>query len=384
MKDKNFNVNQNRAIRYGEGPLLIVAGPGSGKTTVLTHRIKYIIDDLHAAPESVLVMTFSRAAAEEMKERFLNTGTIGADKVVFGTFHSVFYKVLKTAYGKLARNYIFDDESQDKIRFDEMLELTAELLREREDICKQIRKKYRWVLVDEFQDIDRLQYEILRLIAPPCSRVNLTAVGDDDQSIYAFRGADPGIMLGFEKDYPGTEKVILDVNYRSMEEITGVAMRLIRHNVRRFDKNIVSAKGRGGEVRILEFSDAKEEYSYIADEIGKSIKEGRAAGKIAVLHRNNAQPWQFEGLMMDRGLNGINLMTFHKSKGLEFEEVWIIDANDRVIPGAGSYSEETVEEERRAFYVAMTRAKYKLRICYSRKYKKHLVSRSVFIEECIK
>ena len=384
MKDKSFNTNQNKAVSYGEGPLLIVAGPGSGKTTVLTHRIKYIIDNLHAAPESVLVMTFSRAAAEEMKERFLNMGVKGADKVVFGTFHSVFYRVLQTAYGRLARNYIFDDESENAAKFDEMLKLTEELFKERKDIREKVINKYRWILLDEFQDIDRLQYEIVRLIAPPERHPNLTVVGDDDQSIYAFRGADPKIMLGFGQDYPGTEKIVLDVNYRSKSEITSAAMRLIRHNEYRFEKDIKSFNGSGGDVKILEFKDVRSEYGYIADEIVSSIRQGMEAKKIAVLHRNNAQPWQFEALLRDKGVTGVHLMTFHKSKGLEFEEVWMIDADEIVTPGTKTGKQEDIEEERRLFYVAITRAKEKLRICYGMEYKNRHTVRSRFVDECIK
>ena len=384
MKADRFSTNQYKAVSSGEGPLLIVAGPGSGKTTVLTARINYIIENLHADPGSVLVMTFSRAAAAEMKERFMSTGTRGGEKVCFGTFHSVFYRVLRIAYGRLARNYIFDDESGDRIRFDEMLSLTEELLREREDICRQIRKKYRWILIDEFQDIDDLQFEIVKLIAPPDASPNLTVVGDDDQSIYAFRGADPNIMLGFEKNYPGAKKIVLDINFRSMEEIITAAGRMIKHNIHRFDKDITSHRGRGASVRVLEFEDTRSEYLYVTEEIKRSISEGRDADGIAVLHRNNMQPWELSHLFRENEINGVHLMTFHKSKGLEFTEVWIIDAADGVTPGMKDNSEEELEEERRVFYVAMTRARDRLNICCPKLFRNRNVSRSHFIDEFLR
>lgn len=381
MKADRFSARQHEAVSSGEGPLLIVAGPGSGKTTVLTARIEYIIRNLQADPGSILVMTFSRAAAAEMKERFLSTGASGADKVCFGTFHSVFYRVLKTAYGKLARNYIFDDEARDRIRFDEMLSMTEELLREREDICRQIRKKYRWILIDEFQDIDDLQFEIIKMIAPPGEYPNLTVVGDDDQSIYAFRGANPKIMLDFEKTYPRTQKVMLDINFRSGKEITAAALRLIGMNRKRFFKKISSNRGTGASVRIFEFETAMDEYIYTADRIKDSIRQGCRPENIAVLHRNNMQPWEFSHLLRDKGIDGVRLMTFHRSKGLEFSEVWIIDADEGVTPDIKAVTDEEMEEERRVFYVAMTRARDRLNICLSFKYKNHVMRRSRFIDE---
>lgn len=384
LKADRFSARQYEAISSGEGTLLIVAGPGSGKTTVLTARIEYIIRNLQADPGSILVMTFSRAAAAEMKERFLSTGASGADKVCFGTFHSVFYRVLRTAYGKLARNYIFDDEAQDRIRFDEMLSMTEELLREREDICRQIRKKYRWILIDEFQDIDDLQFEIVKLIAPPGENPNLTVVGDDDQSIYAFRGANPKIMLDFEKTYPGTRKVILDINFRSGGEITGAALRLIERNKNRFSKSIISYRGCGASVRIYEFENVRDEYMYAVSGIKDSVRHGCRPENIAVLHRNNMQPWEFGHLLHDSGIEGVRLMTFHKSKGLEFSEVWIIDADDGVTPDIKAVADIEMEEERRVFYVAMTRARDRLNICRSSNYKNRIMRRSRFIDEIIR
>ena len=365
MRAKDFNSNQLKAVTYGKGPLLVAAGPGSGKTTVLTERIRFIVEQLHADPGSVLVMTFSRAAAAEMRNRFLKMEVADADKVCFGTFHSVFYRVLRLAYGELARNYIFDDESMEQIRFDEMLQMTQELLSQREDICEQIRKKYRWILIDEFQDIDDLQFEIVKLIAPPATHPNITVVGDDDQSIYAFRGANPQIMLDFEKTYPGTEKVFLDINYRSGAEITEIAMRFIAHNKARFNKHIVSGRGPGADVHLLEFEDTMAEYNYIVRKLTEAAASGTEQNELAVLHRNNIQPWEMANLLREKGLDKVNLMTFHKSKGLEFKKVWIIDVCRGMIPSPKAGTEKELEEERRSFYVAMTRAEDELNICWT-------------------
>ncbi len=381
MRDKRFNENQLRAISGGEGPLLIAAGPGSGKTTVLTHRIKYIIEELGARPGSILVMTFSRAAAEEMKERFLGMKIRDADKVCFGTFHSVFFGILRTAYGSMAPGYIFGEDAEDQIRFDEMLKLAEELLKEREDICRSIRSRYRWILIDEFQDIDDLQYEIVRLIAPPDTHPNITVVGDDDQSIYAFRGANPRIMMNFENDYQGTEKVVLDVNYRSGREIVSAASKLIAHNNNRIRKTIVSARGNVSDVKILEFEDTRSEYEYLVRDIEQSVRSGSRENDIAVLHRNNMQPWQLTCLLKERKLENVHVMTFHKSKGLEFSEVWIIDACEGVTPDRKAVTAEDIEEERRLFYVAMTRARDRLRICRGRIHRSRTTKRSRFTEE---
>lgn len=380
LKAKSFNKNQLKAVTYGEGPLLIAAGPGSGKTTVLTERIRFIVEQLHVRPENILVMTFSRAAAAEMRDRFFKMEVTDADKVCFGTFHSVFYRVLKLAYGELARNYIFDDESMEQIRFDEMLQLTEELLSQRNDICEKIRKKYQWILIDEFQDIDDLQFEIVKLIAPPENNPNLTVVGDDDQSIYAFRGANPGIMLDFEKIYPGTETVFLDINYRSGSEITETAMKLITHNKARFDKHIESGRGAGAEVNLLEFEDAMAEYRFIANKLSEAVLSGLQQNELAVLHRNNIQPWQLDKLLKEKGLEEVKVMTFHKSKGLEFKKVWLIDICKGIIPSSRDEKGLNHEEERRLFYVAMTRAKDELNICWclSSKNRKMMPSEFVF------
>jgi len=376
------NKNQECAITHGKGPLMIIAGPGSGKTFVITERVAHLIQVRCVTPESILVMTFSRAAANEMRERFMQKNIPGSDKVTFGTFHSVFYRVLLKAYGSLARDYIFDDEEEDGIRFDEMLHLTKELLESRKDICDALREKYQWILIDEFQDIDDVQFDIVKLLAPPgkwysvSGRPNITVVGDDDQSIYYFRGAEPEYMLNFRKNYPGTKKVILNINYRSTAEIVRAASEVIKHNRHRFRKNLKSYKGKGEKVEILSFENMRDEYRYI----GERLLEQKGEEKnVAVLYRNNYQCWQMKKVFDKMGISEVTAMTFHKSKGLEFDEVWIVDANQRVTPSYKAKTAEELEEERRAFYVAMTRAKEKLHITYCRKIRERKAEPSEYL-----
>ena len=291
----NYSSNQKKAIEHGEGPLMVLAGPGSGKTFVITHRIKYLIEGPGINPAHILVVTFSRAAAKEMKDRFEKL--CKKSFVTFGTFHSVFFNLLKTAYGfsseqiasdelrytlikelikrnsienedintlagnllneialvkqdnisiknyysnsissdtfkKIYIDYESELEARGKLDFEDMLSLTYELLSERSDILKAVQNRYRYILVDEFQDINFLQYNIIKLMAG--EKQNITVVGDDDQSIYRFRGARPEIMLGFERDFRNVKKVFLDINFRSSTQIVNASTKLISFNSKRF------------------------------------------------------------------------------------------------------------------------------------------------------
>ena len=273
-----FDEGQKRAIRHKEGPALVLAGPGSGKTTVITNRIRYLTEKAGVNPSSILVITFTRAAAREMRERYERMVPEGGGRVSFGTFHSVFFLILKLAYRYQASDIVREEqrtlfiremlektelESEDEaelvrsilseisavkgegmrpehyypkscsqeifrrlyegyenelrrrhlLDFDDMLSMCWELFSQRKDILGAWQEKYKYILVDEFQDINRLQYEIVKMLALPEN--NLFIVGDDDQSIYRFRGAKPELMLGFEKDYPGAARILLATNYRS-------------------------------------------------------------------------------------------------------------------------------------------------------------------------
>lgn len=355
--------SQTKAIRHYQGPAMILAGPGSGKTTVITRRIEYLIRQRHVDPSRILVITFSRAAAAEMKQRFEALMNGQRTAVTFGTFHAVYFHILKAAYGYTASNIVKEEQRTQFVRefihrlrleyedegefvqnllseisliknmslnldhyysancpeevfrrifrayqeflyqnrlldFDDMLVYTKELLEKRQDILAAWQKKYCYILIDEFQDINQIQYDIIRMLAAPEN--HLFIVGDDDQSIYRFRGAKPEIMLNFEKDYPETEKVILDINYRSGTEIVKAAGLLIGHNRTRFRKNIQPAGNTGIPVSVQEFKNQKEQNLAVIREI-RSLHEdaGISYDQIAVLFRTNAQPGMFIRQLFD-------------------------------------------------------------------------------------
>ena len=566
------------------------------------------------SPSSILVITFTKAAATEMKERFLRLMEQSEEKpqgygnVLFGTFHAVFFNILKLSYGFTAANILreetryqymkeivdrlkleIDDENEfisgvlgeisliknerialehyfskncaedifrkifasyeqrkrnaRLIDFDDMLSYTWELLTKRPDILEAWQKKFRYILVDEFQDINRLQYDILRLLAQPEN--NLFIVGDDDQSIYRFRGAKPEIMLNFQKDFPTAGRVLLNDNFRSTRQIVNAAGRVIRKNQSRFAKEITARGGEGPGVRILAFEDQQQECLYLLKEMQEYKKNGGAWQQMAVLYRTNTQPrlliqkfmefnvpfrvrdqvpnlfehwiaknlfcyirlacgsklrkdllpvlnrpkrymnreclndeiicWEYmmdyykdkpyvcdkiERLQYDlkmlgrmgpfaainyirhvmgyeeylkeyaefRRMNaedlmevlnelqesarayktydewfaymerykkemdemrkrqqevkeGVHLATMHSSKGLEYDKVFILDAAEGITPYKKAVLDADLEEERRMFYVAMTRAKKELTICWAKKQFSHELTVSRFVEE---
>lgn len=603
-----FNETQKKAIRHGTGPMLVLAGPGSGKTTVITNRVRYLTEKSGVDPSHILVITFTRAAAREMKERYEQMNPAGCSRVSFGTFHSVFFLMLKLAYRYQASNIVKEEQRirfiqealegcdldvedegefinavlseistvkgellsldhyyakncseavfkklyqgyEERLRrsglldFDDMLVMCYQLLKEREDILTAWRNKYQYILIDEFQDINRIQYEIVKMLAGP--RNNLFIVGDDDQSIYRFRGARPEIMLGFEKDYPEAQTLLLDTNYRSSRQIVEASGRVISHNLTRFPKKIRAARGDGRDVIIREWPGPVEENLAIASELRDYAQMGIPYESMAVLYRTNLGPrllveklmeynipfsmrdtlpnlydhwiaknvlayinaamgdlsraniltiinrpkryisrdalerqtvsweevksfyqdksWMLDrieqleyDLMMLRNMapaaavnyirkaveydsyireyaqarrmkaeellevldqlqesasgyktneewfahmqeykeqllkqsgnrddqkTGVSLMTMHSAKGLEYRVVYVLDANEGITPHHKAVLQPDVEEERRMFYVAMTRAKERLHLYYvkERYHKKQEVSR--FVEE---
>lgn len=347
-----FSKAQTQAIMHKDGPMMVLAGPGSGKTTVITHRVQYLTKEYGIDPGDILVITFTRAAAGEMRELY-EALTGGGSRVTFGTFHSIFFRILKLAYRYTADNIVREEQQMQFVRelaqagglepedenefaasilseissvkgerialehyyskncpdavfrqlyagyeekmrraglidFDDMMVLCLELFTERKDILSAWQRRYRYILIDEFQDINRLQYEIVRMLAKP--EDNLFIVGDDDQSIYRFRGAKPEIMLGFERDYPGAGRILLDVNYRSTEEIVAPALRLIGENQKRFSKAIHTTGRHGKNVITKLWQDPGEENLAIAREIQLYLQSGVRPGDIAVLYRTNAGP----------------------------------------------------------------------------------------------
>ena len=603
-----FNEAQKKAVLHRDGPCLVLAGPGSGKTLTIVNRVKYLIEGYKVRPEEILVVTFTRFAAAEMKSRLCLLMGRKNLPVTVGTFHGIYYGILKWAYRMNQENILSEDEKyqilravisrqkmevfdeedfiQDiaaeigkiknnrlnleefksekcdadafreiyteyeaqrkklrKIDFDDMLVLCYNLFASRPDILAQWQKKFRYILIDEFQDINKIQYDVIRMLAQPEN--NLFAVGDDDQAIYGFRGADSELMLRFGEDFPGAEQVLLDINYRSTSNIVKNSLKVIRNNEKRYDKELKAYREGGACLHVQEVKDPAEEAAYVLDEIEACMQSGLKPEDIAVLfrihtdarpvmealverkipfqmkehmpniynhfiakdiqsyfrlakgerHRQDVyqimnrpkryiardslqnQEFTFEEMrqfycdkawMMDRvdqfewdikmlakmapyagiqyirkrigyddylkeyayshnvkraDLNdilaeleeaakpfatieewfahieeytealkekekrrntqkdGVRLMTIHAAKGLEFDTVFLIQANEGRLPYKKAQKEEETEEERRLFYVAMTRAKNVLKICYVKTKNGKSVSTSRFVEE---
>lgn len=343
-----FNQAQKKAIMHDCGPCLVLAGPGAGKTLTIVNRIKYLIEKRKVRPEEILVITFTRYAAGEMKLRLKSLMEGKTLPVTMGTFHGIYYGILKWAYRfgpqnilseeekyRLIRQVvnrqeieIFDEEDflqnivtevgvvknsrldinayqakqcspevfrdiyreyevqrkkAKKIDFDDMLVLCYNLFTTRPDVLKLWQQKFRYILVDEFQDINQVQYDVIRMLAEP--ERNLFVVGDDDQSIYGFRGADAKLMFQFRKDYPDAAQILLDVNYRSTANIVKNALKVIGHNEVRFEKDIRAVKRAGAAIHVQEVRDSEEESEYVLTEVQNRIKSGVCAEQIAVLYR---------------------------------------------------------------------------------------------------
>ena len=607
----SLNRAQKEAVSHYQGPCMVLAGPGSGKTLTIAKRIEYLIKEYKVRPEEILVVTFTRFAAAEMKSRLCLVMGKRDLPVTVGTFHGIYYGILKWAYRMNQENIlsetekyqilrgvinkermeIFDEEDfiQDivaeigkvknnripleefvsekcsadafrniyrnyerhrkelkKIDFDDMLVLCYELFRSRPDVLAQWQKKFRYVLIDEFQDINRIQYDVIRMLAQPEN--NLFVVGDDDQAIYGFRGADSELMLGFGKDFPDAKQILLGMNYRSTANIVQNSLKLIENNVERYSKKLEANREGGSCLHIQEVKDPVEEAEYVLEEIQKCKENGIKEEEIAILFRVHTDaravveamverkiPFQmkehlpniyehfiakdimayfrlatgkrrrqdflqvmnrpkrylgrdsvsgsqvsFEDMrkfycdkdwMIDRidqfewdvkmlmkmapyaaiqyirkrigyddflkeyafthqinrsDLNevlaeieeaakafssveewfahveeytetlkvkekernrprpGVRLMTIHASKGLEFKQVFLIAANEGRIPYQKAKTDKEIEEERRLFYVAMTRAKDFLKICYVKIKNGKEVTPSRFVDELLK
>jgi len=348
-----FSKEQNEAITHGTGPMLVLAGPGSGKTAVIIRRVRHLAEALQVPEEHILVITFTKAAAEEMEQRYQRlTGCTGQSKVCFSTFHALFFKILRESAGytadsllkesekyailrdvlyKLYPKRMFEKEqlqrilgeisryksrgrgdyipsidkelfeevyseyerrirAEQRLDFDDMVRLSFRLLQEDKSVLRKWQARFRYILVDEYQDIDPQQYEAVKLLAGEAA--NLFVVGDDDQSIYAFRGAAPQLVGRFKKDFPKAKLTVLACNYRSHVNVTRAAARLIRENTQREEKRFTNHTTEKGVFRVEKYMDRAEEYKLLTERIATS---GIPLREQAVLYRTNRQPG---GLLM--------------------------------------------------------------------------------------
>ncbi|MBM7614913.1 ATP-dependent helicase [Alkaliphilus hydrothermalis] len=348
-----LNKQQRKAVQHHKGPCMVYAGPGSGKTTVITYRLTHLIQHFKVNPQNILVITFTKASAEEMKQRFeklnCSSGPQGSS-VNFGTFHSIFFRVIrsyagydlssilseKDKYGLIKNiiktlgigqgeddelikeiilelglfysnylnrqefipNTISSDDFQrlvhyyetfkkdhKKIDFDDMLIKCYQLLKSNPNVLNRLRNQYQYILIDEFQDINKIQFEIVRMMAVPSN--NVFVVGDDDQSIYSFRGANPQFILEFDKIYPKAEKVIINVNYRCQQKVIDVANALIKKNEIRVDKDIEAFKGEGKAINYLTPKTRDEEKTEVCLLVQDCVNRGYQYKDIAIIYRTN-------------------------------------------------------------------------------------------------
>ena len=358
-----LNEQQKEAVLHTEGPLLILAGAGSGKTRVLTHRIAYLIEEKGVNPWNILAITFTNKAAGEMRERVDNLVDFGSESIWVSTFHSMCVRILRRhidllgfdtnftiydtddqktlmkdvckllqidtkifrersllaaisqaknelitpeefriqAQGDFSRQKIASvyEEYEKQMRannaldFDDLLVKTVQLFQTQADVLDYYQERFRYIMVDEYQDTNTVQFELVRLLSAKYR--NLCVVGDDDQSIYKFRGANIRNILDFEQVFPDAKVIKLEQNYRSTSNILDAANAVIRHNHGRKDKTLWTDNGEGKKINVRQFDTAFDEAEYIVGDIRERVEKGEAAyNDHAILYRTNAQSRMFE------------------------------------------------------------------------------------------
>lgn len=364
-----LNGPQREAVLCTEGPLLVLAGAGSGKTRVLTHRIANLVEDLNVAPWQIMAITFTNKAAAEMRERLQSLIGGGARGMWVSTFHSMCVRILRTDCERVgfAKGFtIYDDSDskrlveqimdelnidkkcypipalrnrisqakndlqvaevfaekasdqvgqvaarvytrlQERLRqlnafdFDDLLLYTWLLLKNHPDVLAAYQNRFRYLMVDEYQDTNHAQYVLTQLLA--AAHKNIMVVGDDDQSIYSWRGADLRNILDFEKDYPEARVVKLEENYRSMGNILAAANAVIANNLTRKPKKLFTSKPAGDKISVYSATDERDEGRWIASEIEHQHGEGMSYNQIAVFYRTNAQSRMLEDMLMRAGV----------------------------------------------------------------------------------
>lgn len=366
---KDLNPQQYEAVTAGNGQVLVLAGPGSGKTRVLTQRIIYLMKEMGIQPYEILAVTFTNKAAREMQDRVEDlSGSSLQGSMWLGTFHAICARILRREASLLpfGHNFVIMDaddqqslvkqiikeinldekiyrpnamhneisnaknnlqfpkdlprsnyreealfriyekyqqslENSNAVDFDDLLLWTYKLLNDNPEVRERYGRRFRHILVDEFQDTNTAQYQLLRLLSG--YHKNIFAVGDEDQSIYRWRGADYRNILLFEKDFPDCKKILLEQNYRSTQNVLDAARSVIDHNTNRTKKNLFSDRGTGDKIAYYEAEDDRMEARYVADTISALIDNGNAKGSdFAVLYRTNAQSRLLEDAFLYRGM----------------------------------------------------------------------------------
>lgn len=366
-----LNREQKEAVLHTEGPLLLLAGAGAGKTRCLTHRIAYLIDEIGIKPWNILAITFTNKAAGEMRERVDSLVGFGADQVWVSTFHSLCVRILrrhidrigfengftiydgddqktlmkgickrmnidtkqykekallkaissakdeligvreyeldaakdfgKAVYARVYREYQETLQKNNALDFDDIIVKTVELFKSCQEVLDYYQERFQYIMVDEYQDTNTAQFELVRMLADKYR--NLCVVGDDDQSIYRFRGANIRNILDFEKHFPEARVIKLEQNYRSTQSILDAANSVIRNNKGRKEKSLWTQRGAGNTVHFKQFDNAYEEAEYIADDVCRKVKrEGAQYKDCAVLYRTNAQARLLEERMIMEGV----------------------------------------------------------------------------------
>lgn len=362
---KELNDKQQIAVNHTNGPMLVLAGPGSGKTTVICHRVKSLLENHITTDNKILVITFSKSATIEMKSRFQTLSYGQYPTVTFNTFHAYFYKILRRFTNISDFKIIYEDEKKQiilnvlselkiliddaeevddiineiaivknelialddfdsnslskenfakvfstyeqikedtmKLDFDDMLSKCYNLLIENKQVLEISKKVYDYILIDEFQDVNRVQYECIKLLVS--GHNNLFAVGDDDQSIYRFRGSNPEFLLNFKNDFNNAKEIILDTNYRSTNNIIKLSSVIISENRKRFQKDIKGLKTTKINPKHVNVEDARKEATFISDKILElKEKENMEYDEIAVIFRTNLQSRAVIEAFMDRNI----------------------------------------------------------------------------------
>ncbi|MBI5417610.1 UvrD-helicase domain-containing protein [Candidatus Poribacteria bacterium] len=473
-----LNSAQKKAVKHMGTPLLITAGPGTGKTLTLTYRIAYLIDEHNIPSDNILALTFTRRAANEMLERL---GKISLkknfnSKMFIGTLHAFGWKLLQNEYelqnkpiptiyleddclmilkdilkndkfkdinphdlhaeislyknnafrinnfpieySEIYSNYQMRLKASNALDLDDLILDAISLLENDINIRSKYQAQYSHILIDEYQDINFAQYKLIKLLSG--SGNNLTVIGDMDQAIYAFRGANISNFLNFKKDFPDFTEILLDLNYRSNGIIIQAATAVIEKNINRMDKKICTVLDRGMNIEIMNLATDRIEAEMIAKRIEQMIggtsffahdsgwaknsqSENRSFSDFAILFRLNAQGNIFEEILgkhnipyqrvilktdeqdnYEKYAEKVTLLTLHGAKGLEFPVIFIAGCEQGIIPYL-KYDDSDIEEERRLFYVGMTRAKNKLILTSARERflfgKKETMQTSQFISD---